>query len=191
MELCGPAIALVVSVQGAVEVRRFKEENWQPAKMNVDLCPGDTVRVRQRGRAALRLSNDSVVRLDQKTTLTLPAPEPGNKTALVELLTGALYVITRTPKPFRVKTPFLLADVEGTEFFMSWIRNSARLVIYEGKVSASNEQGSIVLAGNEEAIAARNQAPRKEAIVRPLDAVQWALYYPTIVDYRLDETVAE
>ncbi len=89
-ELCMPAMALVVSVQGAVELRRAKEANWQPAKMNVSVCPGDTVRVRERGRAALRLSNESVVRLDQKTTLTLGKPdEPGkDKTALMELLTG-------------------------------------------------------------------------------------------------------
>ena len=108
----------------------------------------------------------------------------------MELLTGALYVITRTPKPFKVRTPVLLADVEGTEFFISADQDSARLVIYEGKVSASNEQGSVTLASNESAIAARNQAPRKEAIVRPADAVQWALYYPTIVDYRLDEKIS-
>ena len=191
-ELCMPAMALVVSVQGAVELRRANEANWQPAKMNVSVCPGDMVRVRERGRAALRLSNESVVRLDQKTTLTLGKPgEPGkDKTALVELLTGALYVITRTPKPFKVRTPVLLADVEGTEFFISADQDSARLVIYEGKVSASNEQGSVTLASNESAIAARNEAPRKEAIVRPADAVQWALYYPTIVDYRLDEKIS-
>ncbi len=79
-----PSMALVVSVQGAVELRRANETNWQPAKMNDSLCPGDTVRVRERGRAALRLSNESVVRLDQKTTLTLGKPgEPGkDKTAL-------------------------------------------------------------------------------------------------------------
>ena len=191
-ELCMPAMAMVVSVQGAVELRRANEANWQPAKMNVAVCPGDTVRVRERGRAALRLSNESVIRLDQKTTLTLGKPgEPGkDKTALMELLTGALYVITRTPKPFKVRTPVLVADVEGTEFFISADPNSTRLVIYEGKVSASNEQGSVTLASNESAIISRNEAPHKEGIVRPADAVQWALYYPTIVDYRLDEKIA-
>ena len=83
-----------------------------------------------------------------------------------------------------------MADVEGTEFFISTDQDSARLVIYEGKVSASNEQGSVTLASNESAIAARNEAPRKEGIVRPADAVQWALYYPTIIDYRLDEKIS-
>ena len=183
VELCGPAIALVVSVQGIVEVRRFKEKNWQPALLNDNLCPGDAVRVRQRSRAALRLSNESVLRLDQKTTLVLPGPDADNKTVL-EMITGAIHVLTRTPKPFRINTPFLNAGVEGTEFLIELDQDQARLVMYEGKLSASNEQGNIVLAGSEEAVAARNQAPRKGTAVRPLDAVQWALFYPPILDFR-------
>ena len=157
-----------------LELRRAKEMNWQRATLNVALCPGDTVRVRERGRAALRLSNESMLRLDQKTTLTLAGPDQ-DKTALVELLTGALYVITRTPKPFKVRTPLLVADVKGTEFFIRTDQDSARLVIYEGKVSASNEQGSLILSSNESATIPRNEAPQKDAMVRPTDAVQWAL----------------
>lgn len=185
-ERCVPSMGLVVSAQGAVELRRVSETRWQPAKLNNLLCPGDTVRVRERGRAALRLSNESTLRLDQKTTVTL-SDAGHDKTALLELLTGSLYVITRTPKPFRVRTPILVADVEGTEFFLETDQDSATLMIYEGKVSASNEHGGISLASNEAAIIPRDQAPHKEEIVRPADAVQWALYYPTIVGYRIDE----
>lgn len=189
-ELCTPAMALMVSVQGAVELRRVKEANWQPAKLNIALCPGDTVRVKERSRAALRLSNESTLRLDQNTVLTLTAPGP-DKAALVELVTGNLFVITRTPKPFRVKTRLITADIEGTEFFIGTDQKSAKLVIYEGTVSASNEQGSISLVSNEAASVVRNEAPRKEEVVRPVDAVQWTLHYPTIISYRLDEKFAD
>lgn len=185
-ELCTPSSALMVSVQGAVELRRVKEANWQPAKLNVVLCPGDTVRVPENSRAALRLSNESTLRLDQKTVLTLAAPAR-DRAALVELVTGNLFVITRTPKPFRVKTRLITADIEGTEFFIGTDENSARLVIYEGTVSASNEQGSISLASNEATSVVQGEAPRREEVVRPTDAVQWTLHYPTIISYRLDE----
>ena len=87
-ELCAPAIALVVSVQGIVEVRRSKEKNWQPAVLNDSLCPGDMIRVLRRSRAALRLSNESTLRLDQKTTLVLGGPDAERRT-LLEMLTGA------------------------------------------------------------------------------------------------------
>ena len=50
-ELCAPAIALVVSVQGIVEVRRFKEKNWQPALLNDILSV--SAEVVKLGRASL------------------------------------------------------------------------------------------------------------------------------------------
>lgn len=187
-ESCVPAMAMVVSVQGVVEMRRAAEKKWQSVQLNNVLCAGDIVRVRERSRAALRLSNESMLRLDQKTTLKLAGPDSGQGT-LLEMLTGAIHVLTRTPKPFKINTPFLNAGVDGTEFFIGVDQDQTRLVLYEGKVSASNEYGSLILTDNEAAVALRNQAPRKEAIVRPIDAVQWALYYPTIIDDRLEEKV--
>lgn len=189
-ELCAPAMAVVVSVQGIVELRRSAEKKWQPALLNSVLCKGDMVRVRQQSRAALRLSNESMLRLDQKTTLTLAGPD-NDKSMLLELLGGAIHVLTRTPKPFKINTPFLNAGVEGTEFFLGLDQDQAKLVMYEGKVSASNEQGSVVLSDNEAAVALRNHAPRKEAIVQPVDAVEWALFYPTIISRRLDDKMGD
>lgn len=188
-ELCVPTMALVVSVQGVVELRRATEKKWQPALLNSALCPGDSIRVRQRGRAALRLNNDTMLRLDQKTTLTLRGLD-NDKITLMEMLTGGLHVLTRTPTRFKIKTPFLNAGVEGTEFFIGLERNEAKLVVYEGVVSVSNEYGNLILADNEAATISRDQAPKREAMIRPTDAVQWALYYPTIIDDRYDEKAA-
>jgi tetratricopeptide (TPR) repeat protein len=182
-EVCTPAVARVVSVQGNVELRRPQDADWQSAKLNATLCAGDIVRVHERSRAALLLSNETTLRLDQKTTLTLAGLD--DQASLLDLLTGALHVITRTPKPFKVKTPFLNANVEGTEFFVGVTEESAKVAVYEGRVTAANDQGSVVLASGEFAVVPRNSGPRKEVMVRPRDAVQWALYYPTIFDYRL------
>lgn len=184
-ETCIPALALVVSAQGLVELRRAKEKSWRPAALNTALCSGDRIRVRERSRAALRLSNESVLRLDQKTTLTLVGPSE-DKATLLEMLTGALHVLTRTPKPFKVKTPFMNAGVEGTEFSIDLDQDTARLVLYEGRLSASNEQGSVTLVNNESAIIPRDGMPLKTGAVKPADAVQWALYYPAIIDYRTE-----
>ena len=83
------------------------------------------------------------------------------------------------------------SGVEGTEFLIELEQDQAKVVMYEGKLSASNSRGSIILTDNEAAIAVREQAPRKEAVVRPIDAVQWALFYPTIISFRLDETAGD
>jgi tetratricopeptide (TPR) repeat protein len=191
---CTPEIAKIVSIQGVVELRRsvdgrLQEAGWQAAELNVALCPGDMVRTHERSRAALLLSNETTLRLDQRTTLTLAAPD-SDKASLMDLFTGALHVITRTARPFKVRTPFVNANVEGTEFLVAVGAESGSVAVYEGRVTADNERGSVVVASGELAIATRNSAPRKEIMVRPRDAVQWALYFPTVFDYRLGAGIA-
>ena len=187
---CESDIAQIVSIQGDAELRRSGQTIWQQAVMNMTLCPGDMLRVRARSRAALRLSNDSMLRLDQRTTILFPELVEDQSTSLIDLFTGALHILTRTPKPFKIRTPFVNAGVEGTEFYVSVDEESAQLVIYEGRVSISNDWGTLVLADHEAAIVRENTAPQKTAIISPTDAVQWALYYPTIIDYRLDGKLA-
>ena len=188
-EPCSSGIARVFSIQGAVEIRRAQAADWQAAEREGVLCAGDQVRVGERGRAGIRLDSETLLRLDQRTTLTIHAVDQAN-VQVMDLIKGAIHTMTRTPRPFRVKTPFVNAGVEGTEFFVGVEAESARLAVYEGRVSASNDQGSLLLASGEYAVIGRNAMPRLDATVRPRDAVQWALYYPTIIDYRLDERIS-
>jgi tetratricopeptide (TPR) repeat protein len=187
---CESKIAQIVSIQGIVELRRAGQTIWQQVVKDMALCPGDMLRVLARSRVALRLSNDSMLRLDQRTTILFPELVEDQTTSLIDLFTGALHILTRTPKPFKITTPFVNAGVEGTEFFVSVDEDSTQLVNYEGQVSVSNDWGALVLADHEAAIVHENAAPQKTAIISPTDAVQWALYYPTIIDYRLDEKLS-
>ena len=180
---CKLQVAQIVSMQGIIELRRVQETVWQQVSMNTTLCAGDMIRARSQSRAALRLSNDSMLRLDQKTSITFPELQEEKSTSLLDLFEGAIHIITRTPKPFKIRTPFVNASVEGTEFFVGVHENNAEVVVYEGRVSVSNDLGSLVLNDHEAAITFKDQAPRKELIIRPTDAVQWALYYPAIADY--------
>ena len=191
---CTPEIAKVVSIQGLVELRRFapagsQETGWQAAELNVVLCAGDAVRTHERARAALLLSNETTLRLDQLTALTLAAPE-ADKASLMDLLAGALHVITRTSRPFKVRTPFVNANVEGTEFLVAVGEQSASVSVYEGRLTADNERGSVAVASGERAIAAKDAAPSKEVVVHPRDAVQWTLYFPAIFDYSVGAAIA-
>ena len=190
-EPCTPAIAKLVSMQGGVDLRRrTPEAAWQAAELNDALCPGDSVRTHERSRAALLLNNETTLRIDQRTTLTIAAPEDEGPT-LLNLFGGVLHVITRTPKPFRVRTPFVNANVEGTEFLVTVGAERATIAVYEGHVTATNERGSVALASGEQATAAANAAPTKQVLVRPRDAVQWTLYFPTVFDYRLSADLVD
>lgn len=182
---CEVVLAHVVSVQGRVEVRRGSAA-WSPVERDAPLCRGDTIRVHPFGRAALRLSNETMLRLDQGTMLTL-APPDTRRATLIEQLSGGLHVMTRTPRAFGVKTPFINANVDGTEFAVRTSETGTTVVVFEGEVQASNDAHSATLASGEQVSSAgAGAALVKSVVVRPLDAVTWTLYVPAVIDLRSD-----
>jgi tetratricopeptide (TPR) repeat protein len=181
--ICEPWVARLVSVQGSVDVRRTGQTQWQPGRLDETYCAGDMIRVREHSRAAVVLRNDVNLRLDQNTTVTFIGLER-ERTSLVDLLLGTAYFFSRIPRSLRVTTPFVNAAVEGTEFFVKVERDQTSLSIFEGHVSAANQAGSLALTSGQSAVARAGEAPTPRVVVRPRDAVQWALYYPPILDYR-------
>src|ERR671912_619156 len=72
---CASPVGRIASVEGAVERRVAGSGDWRPAAIEQPLCAGDAVRTGAFSRAALALVNDSVLRLDQGTTLEVgPVP---------------------------------------------------------------------------------------------------------------------
>ncbi len=182
-ERCEEWVAKVVSVQGNVKARKTGETQWVPVKLNDTYCPGDMIRVQERSRAAVVIPNESILRLDQKTTITFEGIEK-ERTSLIDMLKGAVHFFSRIRRGLKVATPFVNGFVEGTEFFVKVERDQTFLSVFEGRVAATNEYGSLILASGQSAVAQVGQAPIPRVVVRPRDAVQWALYYPPILGYR-------
>ena len=57
-ESCDSLAGRLVSVEGRVEIQRADGQPWLPAELNQQVCQGDTIRVANRGRAAVALIND-------------------------------------------------------------------------------------------------------------------------------------
>src|SRR5262245_18378760 len=68
---CPPGVGHIVSVDGQVELQPADGSSWQPAAVYQFLCQQDSVRTGPNSRAAVMLSNDAVLRLDQETTVHL------------------------------------------------------------------------------------------------------------------------
>ncbi len=185
-QTCEPQVARAVSVQGTVEARRAQAATWQPVKLNDTFCPGDKIRVQERSRANLALLDQSVLRLNAGAEITIEAVKD-QRTSVVDLVRGAAHFFSRGPGSLDVKTPFTVAGVRGTEFFVSVEQDRALLTIFEGSVVAESPAGSLALASGQSAVAERGQAPVARVVARPRDAVQWALYYPPVVYFRPDE----
>jgi tetratricopeptide (TPR) repeat protein len=189
-ETCATWVAQIVSVQGSVEVYRTGATEWRPVQLHEIFCPGDRLRVQEHSRAALVLRNDTNLRLDQNTTLIFTGTTQA-RTSLLDLLLGTIYFFSHRPRSLHINTPFVNAGMEGTEFLVTVTRSQTSLSIFEGRITAANEAGSLTLAGGQGAVAVEGQAPASYPVVRPRDEVQWALYYPPIFDDRPDDFQGE
>ncbi len=212
---CPAPLAQVVVVNGRVDLWRYGSSAPTPAEPTMRLCPGDKLQVRQRSQAALLLNNQTAVRLDQGTTVTFGIDD---KAPLLDVSLGAAYVISRTQRPFRVKTPFINANIEGTEFLVEVLRRREstedsdcpqvavpanrtevdRITVYEGRVRTTNDAtaaqdlDTAVLGRGQSASATGPLAPIvRGTVVRPKEAVAWTLHVPTILESRARQPAVE
>jgi tetratricopeptide (TPR) repeat protein len=66
-------------------------------------------------------------------------------------------------------------------------RSQTLITVFEGEVLAQNATGSLSLTDGQSAAAQLGRSPALRTVVRPRDAVQWALYYPPVLYFRPDE----
>jgi ferric-dicitrate binding protein FerR (iron transport regulator) len=132
-QTCEKSVGRLVSLQGVVEARGAQQSAWQAARLHASFCPGDAIRTGARSRAALVLANETIVRLDQLTTLTLSGLDV-LETSWVDLLIGAAHFLSRTPRALKVRTPYVNAGIEGTEFVVRADRDEGSVVVFEGRV---------------------------------------------------------
>jgi len=187
---CEQSVAKAMAVEGKVDVRHPDQTQWQPVKLHDTFCPGDVIRVQERSRADIALSNQPMLRLDQNTTMTLGGikKEGGS---LIELVKGATHFFSRVPRNLEVRTAFVNAGVEGTEGVIRVTDDKAEVTIFEGKVVAANESGTLNLTDGQSVVAEKGKAPSYQTVVKPRDAVQWALYYPPVMEVSPDAAVKE
>lgn len=182
---CSDPLGRLVSVEGTVQVQSAGSSSWRPAGLNQPLCPGDAIWVGERSRAAATLENDNKLRIDQNSTLRLIRPDNPER-SLIDLWEGAAYFFSRKRQSLDIRTPVVNAAVEGTEFLITIAASQTLVAVVHGGVRASNDRGEIVLGDGEAAVATANTPPTATVLVRPLDAVQWAIYYPSILPFIYD-----
>jgi len=178
---CDPRIARAVSVEGTVESRPAGEADWRSVGMGDEFCAGDQLRVGPNSRADVSLLDQSVLRIRAGTELTLSGLRSG-ETSLVDLLRGAAHFFTRKGAgSLEVNTPFTVAGVRGTEFYVAVEPEQTLLSVFEGSVLAANSLGQLALSDGQSAVARPGKAPELQLVARPRDAVRWALYYPPVL----------
>jgi predicted Zn-dependent protease len=179
-----PPVTMILTVEGKVEAARRGTQQWLEARTNQVLAAGDRLRTGLRSRATLRLSDLSVLRVNELTTLEIqPPPQPGAK-AMLDLRSGATYLFNRErPTEIQFRTPLASGAIRGTEFNLAVAENGrTELTLLDGEVSLSTPRGDLVLQSGEQGVVEPGQAPRKTPALEAINIIQWVLYYPAVVD---------
>jgi Flp pilus assembly protein TadD len=180
---CEQWIAKLASGQGKVDIQHPNETRWLSAQQEATFCPGDKIRTGKRSRATLLLSNQTIVTLDQNSTLIFSPPEEKNIPWLLKLLQGSGFFRSRQTQQLNIHTPFINAVHEGTEFLVEVDATQTQISVFDGQVAAQNEFGKIDIHQGFTGIGFANLPPQIQALtIKPEDAVQWSLYYPPIID---------
>src|SRR4051812_1642249 len=174
----------VVSHQGTVEILRKGAAVWLPATTNLTLVSGDSIRTGPASRAAIRLANESVISMDQLSTIRFPEPASPRKRFLVNLLRGAAYFFHRErPVQTDFETPLVSGAIRGTEFNLAVAENGRTVIsLIDGEVDLNNAQGQLSLRTGEEAVVEPTSPPRKSSMLDATNIIQWCLYYPAVLD---------
>lgn len=176
---CTDPAARVIATAGSVHRRVSLEGPWLSVVPEDRLCPGSQVRTGGESTALLRLPDSTLIRLDQHSTLTFPPPDMKGR-RIVDTLKGAFSFFTRTRRGLDVRTPFVNAGVDGTEFIVAVGDDSASVLLLDGSLRVVSGGEALPLSAGE-SVTARSGAPRLIATrAVSADSVQWILHHPPV-----------
>jgi len=163
------------------------QRDWISTKERTELRPGYRVRTGPHGGGTIRWSDNSVVPLGPMTEVEILDPHTGGAVAGLRLWRGIISFFHREkPGRIRVITRGAVAGIRGTEFVVSVDPQTERttLSVIDGEVGLTNAQGGLALTNDEQAIVDVGQAPQKTPGFLVNNVLQWAFYYPGVLDDR-------
>ncbi|HEY1716824.1 MAG TPA: FecR domain-containing protein [Verrucomicrobiae bacterium] len=176
--------SVLLTVEGKVEAAVAGSTDWLPAHTNQTLRVGDRLRTGLRSRATVRLSNLTVLRVNELTTLQIQPPSAPGKQSSLDLEKGAAYFFSRErPTEMEFRTPLASGAIRGTEFNLAVADDGKTVVtLIDGEVALNDPQGQENLVSGEQGIVEPGKAPAKTASINALNIIQWCLYYPAVLD---------
>ncbi len=179
--------ARVLAVENIAETAKGGGSAWTKASTDQSLAVGDRFRTRQRSRATLRLADLYTMRLEQFTTIQLTKAMVSGQKPRLDLSAGAVFIFSRTQNgdsgEIDITTDAVNGASKGTQIYAQVDADGkSKFQVLEGRMVMQNPQGRLVLEAGEAGEAMPGQAPKRTAAIIATNLLQWALYYPAVLD---------
>jgi tetratricopeptide (TPR) repeat protein len=180
---------LLVQVQGTVEVMPAREARWLAVSGTNALRLGDRIRSGPQSRGAIRWADKSVVSFGPGAEFEISDSARIGANGGVQLVRGVFSFFHRDRRgQIPALTRGSAAGTDGTEFVMNVeVVNGVEqttLAVIDGTVRLTNHLGTLVLTNGQQGFATPGEAPRLVAGFVANNILQWAFYYPAVIDLR-------
>lgn len=170
--------AKLYSAHGVIERRADGAGEWQPLAVGAPIFDRDAVRTGAGSRAALVLNDGLMVRLNERSVFQVGLDGAG-RPGTIRVDAGETHFFSRKEREFpTISTRYVSASIRGTELTVSAREDRSEVAVLAGRVRVENDRGGVDLGAGELARVSGSGAPEKSVLIDPVEAVQWALYYP-------------
>ncbi len=155
-----------------------------PAVVNAALLARDRLATGESSRAVLQMTEKWFARVDEETDVTITPGAFGakDKDSLKISLGGAFIYSREEEGELKVQTPSATGGLRGTQLVVRVLPGWKTLMkVLEGEVDLANEHGRVLLKAGDSGEAEKGRAPRKTAVIETRNLLQWALYYPAVL----------
>lgn len=185
-----PRLSQVIRFTGILEYAPAGTNQWlrvptQTAGVVHYLAPGDRVRTPKDGSATIQLSDRSVVQIGPSSVVEIQSPQAPSALRRLRLLRGLLFFLNREkPSTIEIETPLVTGAIRGTEFVLSAaeVDGSTDLALLDGEVLLNAGGESMAVRAGQRVSVAPGGKPILAQAPADRRLVQWALYYPAILD---------
>jgi len=157
-----------------------------------ELPPGSRVETGPASQAAFRTGDDTVVRVAENSSVEISAPQGPIARFRVRVLQGIVNFFHRDePTAIEIDMRSGPALVQGTEFTVETLEDGRTVVtVLDGAVKLVVEGSELVLTNGQQSISGGGAISPPQRI-DAISVIQWALYYPGVIDVSELELSAE
>ena len=141
-------------VNGDVFIQRAGDSGFEEGDVNLPIVEGDKIGSRE-GRAEIHFGKKNYLRIDRQTQLDLiELPERGSEVIRLHMLSGDIFLrinFLQREKDFEIHTPdasYYILE-EGLYRFVVRENVQTEVLVYEGRLEAAGQEGSVFVEENE------------------------------------------
>lgn len=191
-------IGRIVKVKGDVQVFDSKKKLWVSAQQGMVLHIYDKIKTGKDGKASIIFEDETIMQLNKNTHILVEAVAKRagwtkiRRISLVDKVQQSIYSVTEGEIWFRnknrdanvtINAPNLSAGIRGTDLTVKVLEDMATIIsVLEGTITAYNDFGKAQVSSGEEVIGRKGTAPQKRMLLQPIDAVQWTIVIPPVLE---------